>query len=743
MSAPGGAARLRSFAIGIAVPVSAIVISQLLVLVDKGEWLPWAVVTKAVVFAAPVALQAVGLVLLYRSSRIINFAQGAFGTLGAMLYLLLASVWEWSWWLAAPAGIAAAALAGVVFELFIARRFATAPRLVLTVVTIAFGQLLTALALFGPRLWGFVDKPGNNEDDPLPTFAPNTPFDGWKRRWFPETFTGDHLAVVVLALVAMAALALFFRYTKLGVAIRGSSENTDRASQLGINTGKLSTVVWVVAATLAALAAVLDAGAKGTSLQGTAVGAGGVALGAVPLLRALAAAVLGRMESMPMAIGAAAAISIFERAVFWAYGRTSYVDAAILLLVVGALLVQRRRLSRSDADVTGAWAASEELKAIPPELRDVAAVRVGVRRFAFVLAIVVIGYPWVMSPSQTNLGGLYAIYGIIGVSLVVLTGWGGQISLGQFAFVAVGAMLGGTMTAEWGVPFFIAVLVASVAGGLIAVLIGLPALRIRGLYLAVTTLAFAVATTTVLLNDSWFETFRPATVNRPKLFFIDTEDERAFYYLCLASLAFALFVAHGLRNTRTGRVLIAMRDNERAAQSFGVSLTRTRLWTFAVSGFLAAFAGALYAHHQHGVLQSSFLPSESLQMFLMAIIGGLGSVYGVLTGAVYMGTVTILVGGTAGQLLAGAGGVLLVLLFFPGGLGALAYSLRDVWLRRVALRLKIHVPSLMGERLRAEEIDLVPIAPRADESATVPNRYRVDSLIGTTGSSQRSKVWAE
>jgi branched-chain amino acid transport system permease protein len=322
---------------------------------------------------------------------------------------------------------------------------------------------------------------------------------------------------------------------------------------------------------------------------------------------------------------------------------------------------------------------------------------------------------------------------------VVLTGWGGQISLGQFAFVAVGAMLGGTMTASWGVPFFIALIVASAVGAGVAVLIGLPALRIRGLYLAVTTLAFAVATTTMLLSGSTFEDYRPDTISRPQLLFVDTEDERAYYYLCLAGLVFALFVAQGLRRTRTGRVLIAMRDNERAAQSFGVSLARTRLATFAVSGFLASFAGVLYAHHQHGVLQSSFLPGQSLQMFLMAVIGGLGSVYGVLTGAVYLATMTLLVNGEAGQLLGGAVGVLLVLLFFPGGLGALAYTVRDVWLRRVALRLKIHVPSLMGERLQSGDVELVPIAPKPADTGIVERRYRIDSLIGTTGSSQQAR----
>ena len=734
--------RLPAFVTPIGTLVVSWIVGQVISQLGRGAWMPLSMVVKALVFATPTALLAVAIVLVYRSSRIINFAQAAFGVVGTMAYLLLASVWGWTWWLAAPAAVLLAAACGLLFEVAIARRFTKAPRLVLTVVTIAFGQLLTGFALLGPQLFGFQDRPGREEDDPLPNFAPNTPFDGWVRSWFPEQFTGDMIAAGVLALVVMAALTIFFRYTKIGTGIRGAAENSDRASQLGINTGTLSTIVWVLTAGIAGLAGVLESGAEGMTLQ-RAVLTSTAAVGMPALLRALAAAVLGRMERLPTAVCAALGIGIFERAVFFAYGTTNVVDTAILGLVIVALLVQRRRLGRTDADVTGAWAASEELKAIPPQLRDVPRVRAGVRRFAVAVAVVVIGYPWVMSPSQINLGGLYAIYGIIAVSLVVLTGWGGQISLGQFAFVAVGAMVGGTATASWDWPFLVALVVGSLVGAGTAVLIGLPALRIRGLYLAVTTLAFAVATTTLLLGDKRFADLRPSTVDRPKLLFVNTEDERAYYYLTLVGLAFALAVAQGLRKTRTGRVLIAMRDNERAAQAYGVSLTRTRLATFAISGFLAAFAGVLYAHHQHGVLQSSFLPGESLQMFLMAIIGGLGSVYGVLLGAIYLGTVTIVIGGEGGRLLAGAGGVLLVMLFFPGGLGSLAYAARDIWLRRVALRLRIHVPSLMAERLRIGEQDIVPLAPRVDGAPPVERRYRIDSLIGVTGSSQQSRVWTD
>ena len=161
------------------------------------------------------------------------------------------------------------------------------------------------------------------------------------------------------------------------------------------------------------------------------------------------------------------------------------------------------------------------------------------RRALWIMAGVILLFPWVMSPSQTSLGALYAIYGIIGISLVVLTGWGGQISLGQFGFVCVGAVIGGATTDQPrpAVPRRLLTGTAA-AAGMAAVAIGLPALRIKGLFLAVTTLAFAVACSTVLLNPSYFGWLLPGALHRPRFLWFDANtDERTYYYLCAASSA--------------------------------------------------------------------------------------------------------------------------------------------------------------------------------------------------------------
>jgi branched-chain amino acid transport system permease protein len=702
---------------------------------------PLPVLVEAAALGMPNALMAVGIVLVYRSSRIINFAHTAVATAAATLFMFLLIAWQWSWWLALGASVGAAIATGMLVELVLIRRFVNAPRLVLTVLTLGVAQVLAGLTGQMPAWFGYrlrADPP-----DPLPVDPATSPFSHFRHSWSPLIFRGDHVLAVVVTVVLLAGIALFFRRSTLGIAIRGAAENNDRAAMVGIDTGTLSTVVWMVAAGLAAFAAILVLPLQSTSLPAITAGIG---VGSAGLLRALAASVLAKMEDVTLAVSAAVTIALFERVVFWRVSQTALVDAALFLAIVVALLVQRKSLARTEESGTGSWAASEEIRAVPRELANLPSVRRGRRLVFLVVGVLVLGYPWVMSPSQTNLGGLYAIYGIIAVSLVVLTGWGGQISLGQFAFAAFGAMVGGTLTRKLGLPFLLAVPLAGVAGAGVAIAVGLPALRIRGLFLAVTTMAFAVTTKTVVLNDRFFGWLLPGKLTRPKLLFIDTEDERAYYYLCLLTLMIAMLIAQGLRRTRTGRVLIAMRDNERGAQSFGISLMRTRLATFAIAGFLAAVAGALYAFHQHEVSPNAFLPEQSIQMFLMAVIGGLGSVSGGVLGAIFLGTAGIVIGGTAGQLLTGGVGLIIVLVMFPGGLGSLVFGLRDAWLRRIAIRDRILVPTILGDwRMTEGDRSRVPLAPKRDgagaTSTEVPVHYELPSSVRVAGASQQGRGW--
>jgi branched-chain amino acid transport system permease protein len=689
------------------------------------------VLAQGVVQGLLYALFAVGLVLVYRASRVINFAHGGLSVLSYVLFYALAVSLHVSYWLALPAAVIAGGAAGALVEVIFVRRFFRSARLIVAVVTIGLAQLLGGIAGSIPSWIG-------HNDDPIVLFS--SPLRSLHRQWGPVTFTGDYLALVVLAAVALGALGFFLRFTNMGIAIRGAAQNGDRASELGVNVRSLSTVVWAIAGVFAGLAAALQIPIFGYS-SGAALSpiAGG------SLLVALAAAVVAGMEDLPLTVLAAIGIRIIQAASFFAFRDTAYVDGVLLVVIVVAFLFQRRRLARTDESAGSTWAATEEVRPIPVELARLPVVRNAARRLGVAAAIAVLGFPFVMSPSQTNLGSVVLIDGIVVISLVILTGWGGQVSLGQYAFVGVGALVGAVLTGNAHLPFAIALLGGAASGAVVAMLLGLTALRVRGLYLAVTTLAFAIVTATLVLDHSHLGQYAPRSVGRPVILFVKTEDNRAFYYLCLVALIVAWYAAVGLRRSRTGRVLIAMRDNERAAQAFGVNLVRTRLITFALSGFMAAGAGVLFVAHERALDSPSFGPDASVQIFLTAVIGGLGSIPGALLGAVYFAIVNFTVHGALGRLFASSIGVLVVLFAFPGGLGAMAYSARDAVLRRIAIRRRIWVPSLLADSAVAAGLaNRAPLAPKPQVQGAadvVPARYRRVSRIRTTGASQSGPSW--
>jgi branched-chain amino acid transport system permease protein len=315
-----------------------------------------------------------------------------------------------------------------------------------------------------------------------------------------------------------------------------------------------------------------------------------------------------------------------------------------------------------------------------------------------------------------------AIYAVVGMSLLVLTGWAGQVSLGQFGFAAVGAWV----TAASGLPFLVALPAGALAGAAVAVLVGLPALRLQGLTLAVSTLAFAASVLAVLLNPDQLGSFLPDTIDRPLVLGISLEDQRTFYYVCLLVLVLTVAAVAGLRRSRTARVLIAARDNEPAAQSFGIGLLRARLSAFAVSGFLAALAGSLFAYQQGNVAADGFSVDKSLLLFTFTVIGGLGSLAGPLVGFAALAAITLATKNpTWLAFLNGLGGIALLRLA-PGGLAQVGYDLRDGLLRRIARRQGIQVAAYDTGEVRG----LAPISPRP--GVFVPQHYALDDQWAIT-----------
>lgn len=645
------------------------------------------------VFGMLGALTALGMALIYRSNRILNFAQGELGLAPSVGALGLITFSAMPYVFALLFGLGAAVLLGVVVEFVIIRRFARAPRLILTVATIGLSQLLTVASLAIPMIW---------DRDPMSQKIV-APFD-ISFEVAPITFTGNHVIALVVAPLVIIAVAIFLKSTSIGIAVRASAERSDRANMLGVPVKRIQTLVWGLAALLSFTGVFLKAGVVGLPFASNE-GFGTTSFGA--LLAALAALTLGRFTNLPSVAVSAVAIGVLEQSVVWRFGNkpeTIYPVLAVVILV--GLAVRKTGQSRTAHDTADSWQASDEIRPVPKELRRVPEVAVAKWGGLALLAFVAFRLPSFGFMDSGNLikASAVVLFGIVGVSIIMLTGWAGQVTLGQMSVVGVGAVTAALATSQWGLDLSLAVVVAGVAGAVVAVIIGLPALRVRGMFLAVTTLAFAITASNFLLNPTYFSWIPKSRIDRPPLFGkLDLEPHANMYYLCLVALVLTLLAVRGLRRSRTGRVMLALRENERAAQSYGISLARAKLTAFALSGFFAAVAGALLVHVTQRFTASEYGAGASFAVFTSTVVGGLGSLTGGLIGAVFSRGGTWFLQGNW-QLLPSAIGVLAVLLALPSGLGGAFFRVRDSWLRSVARRNGIIVPSLLADVAQPDDV---------------------------------------
>jgi branched-chain amino acid transport system permease protein len=646
---------------------------------------PFGIVVNGAVLGLLYALLAFGLILVYRAQRIVNFAQAGLGAVSAVTALLLVTNHGLPYPLAVVILVVGSLAGGAAVEAGVMRRFRTTPRLLATVATIGVAQLLLLVELFLPRWIGGSAL--------TPTTFP-TPFDGFRVVLGGVVFSGDYLAIFVVSLVMMAALGAFLRFTRMGVAIRASAENADRANGLGIPVRRLSVVVWAVAGLCSGVAVFLQAPVIGLPLGGS--------VSPVVLLYGLAAAVAARLESMPKALVAGIAIGVIEQSSFAGTNKPDLAAALMLPLVLVALLTQRRQLSRAFDTGVSSFRALQEVRPVPAALRRLPAVRRARAALVAVGTALAVGAPLALGEARTGFATLVLIYAMVALSVVVLSGWAGQISLGQFGFAGIGAAVAGGMATRLQADFFVTLTAAAVAGAVVALLIGLPALRVPGLFLAVVTLAFAAFVQYVVLNRDLTGRLLPpdgSRVGRPVLYgAIDTSSQAAYYWLCLALLVLVYLALRSLGRTRSGRLFRAVRDNPRAAQSYGVDTTRAKLAAFAVSGAVASLGGALLAFQQQAVDQETYGLTVSIDVFVLTVVGGLTTPAGALLGAAYFEGVRLL-GPALGiphlEVLATGVGLLALLLVLPGGLASAVFRVRDGWLRRLAVRHQVDVPSLL------------------------------------------------
>ncbi|HLX89734.1 MAG TPA: branched-chain amino acid ABC transporter permease, partial [Acidimicrobiales bacterium] len=298
-------------------------------------------------------------------------------------------------------------------------------------------------------------------------------------------------------------------------------------------------------------------------------------------------------------------------------------------------------------------------------------------------------------------------------SLTVLTGWAGQLSLGQFALVAVGADLAAHLGQN--TPLLLLLLIAGVVGALVSVVVGLTALRIKGLYLAVSTLAFALFAQTSLLATPCFTlplvhrrlcTGLPdpesTLINRPSLFGLHLVSERSFAWFSLGVLVVSILVVRVWRDRGIARRLIAVRENETAAAAAGIPVARTKLLAFALSGFVAGYAGVCLAFATQRFSTDTFSPALSILVVSMVVIGGLDAIGGAVLGAIYLVGLPAIFGSTPTiQFLTSGIGLMAFILYLPGGMADLMHRLGDLAhfevQKLLAVRGRAGGPGMAGE----------------------------------------------
>ena len=623
-----------------------------------------------------IGLLALGVILIYRTSRVINFAVGSIGALAASMLALLVVEYGWSYWFAFAVALLTGAAFAAVMELTVITRLFTAPRVILLVATIGIAQLADLFRVALPDL-----------GIQLGTRYP-LPFTGEWTVGGVRISSAELIVLVAVPLIAVA-LTLLLNRTRLGKTVQAAAANADKARLSGINPKVVSTVVWTLAGLLAALTTVMLAGTKGQLV-------GLETIGPATLTRVLAAALIGSLVSFPRALGGGVVIGVLEALIRFNYPtQAGRIEALLFVGIAVSVWLITRRSRGIDRE---SFSFSPRVRPVPEALRS----RWWVRHLSTIVAVVALlvaaALPLLITrPSRQFLWTEMLLLGLLGLSLVVLTGWSGQLSLGQAAFAGIGALgtaalvrgqvLGiGVGSASFDVdlpetPFFLAVVIMAAVCTALALVIGLGALRVRGLMLAVVTLGFALAAQQFLWRTTFFSDGNASTVPLPRggIGPYDLSTQRSYYWFSLALLAVVVIVIARLRRSGIGRLVIAVRDNPDSAAAYTVSPTRAKLIGFGLAGAIAGFAGGLLGGLFVTIdFNDLFDVDASFRVVAIAVIGGVGSIAGPLVGALWVtGLPAIWPDNAIVPLLTSSVGLLILLMYFPGGLVQIGINARD------------------------------------------------------------------
>ena len=544
------------------------------------------------------ALASQGLIIIYRGSGVLNFALGAIGMAGAYVWWELTTNQEWEFLPGLVVGVAFSAAIGALTHLLLMRPLRQSAPLVRVIATL--GVLITLQSIAVLRY------------ESTPKFVPSDlPTDVWNISG-DIVISADRIILLGIAAALTLALWMLYRYTRFGLATSAVAENERAAASLGWSPDRIATLNWTLGCGLAGLAAILIVPI--VTLQPAVL--------TNLVLAATAAALVAGFRSFPIAFAAGLAIGIAQTEVS-RYVEQPGVDTAVpFLLIVAWLVIRGQALPLRDYLL-------QRLPLIGTGRIHVPGLLFAVALCAFLMATT--------PPIWIDAFTVTVCVAVVLLSVVVLTGYTGQLSLAQFAFAGFGAWVAGRLCASQDLPFLLGALIGVVATVPLGVLFGLPAVRTRGINLAIVTLGLGTCIELVLFsNTDYTGGFGGTIVDDPTVLGLNIaapSHPTRYGLFALACLVITSLAVANIRRGRSGRRLIAVRTNERAAAALGISVPGAKLYAFALSGAIAGLGGVLLAFRTTSITYTSFDAFTSITTVAYAMIGGIGFLFGPVLGA--------------------------------------------------------------------------------------------------------------
>ncbi|WP_226356056.1 ABC transporter permease [Pseudonocardia sp. ICBG601] len=544
------------------------------------------------------ALIALGIVVIQKATGAVSFAHGAIAGVAA-IYFGVSTSEGTAPAVAAVTAVVAAGVGGLLFHLLVMRPLRHAPLLAKIVTTLGLMLVLQGLAT---QIWN------------VPTVIAPAIFLTDTVQISGISFGIDRLLLLATAVLLATGLWALYRFTRFGTATRAAAENERGAALLGYSPDVIGAANWALGSMLAALAGVLFAPI-------TALNIATLSLLVVP---ALAAALVGRFTSFGVTVGVAVGIGMLQSILTRFVTQPGINDALPFVIIVLVMIVSGRL-------IPGRGARAVARLPLAP------AVHSRLRPLLVVGGLAVLGLAVL---PDTLRGGITTslVTVMIALSVVVVTGFTGQISLMQMAFAGIAAFMVSRGAVELGLPFPLPMLLAVLVVVPVGVLLGLPAIRVRGINLAVVTLGAAVAVSSFVFgNVDWTGGADGSPVPSPDLFGLSLDPVVHPVRFGLFATVVTLALLAGVMNVRRsaiGRRMLAVRANERAAAAVGIDVARTKLQAFALSAFIAAVGGSVLGYQLGAVAFTRFVPLASISVLAVVYIGGVATVYGAVAAGV-------------------------------------------------------------------------------------------------------------